>query len=132
MRAILRCAAVITMLSLAAPAGAQTRPASHILIALAGQATALSEFCANWQIDSDAVRRYLGARRIWIAGDNRAVFGRAYARAHDDARRDGDYPAACDRALDLYGPQGRQIAGFVRPVWRGACGDCQGAHAAGF
>ena len=129
MQAILRCAAVITAL-ICAPAGAQTRSSAHLYIGMAAQATALSEFCVNWQIDSNAVRRFLSARKLRIAGDNRAVFGAAYARAHDAAWRDGNFPDACEKALDLYGPRGAQVAGLVRPVWHGACGDCQGANAA--
>jgi hypothetical protein len=45
-----------------------------------------------------------------------AIFGTAYARTHDEAWRGCNFPA-CDRALDLYGPQGRQVAGLVKPVW---------------
>ncbi len=94
------------------------------MVGMAAEATALSEFCVNWAIDSVAVRRFLRSRGVTIHGNYRAVFGAAYARAHGSAWRSGNYPAACDNALDLYGPQGRQVAGLVRPVWNGACGDC--------
>jgi hypothetical protein len=112
------------------PAQAQTFSSTSAAIDAAAEATGLSEFCVNWAVDSIAVRRFLGSRNIRIAGDNRAIFGAAYARTHRAAWRGGNFPAACDRALDLYGPQGRYVAGLVRPVWHGACGDCQMGAAA--
>jgi hypothetical protein len=129
MQRIWRCVAVLTAL-FSVPAHTQTRAPASVAIGAAAEATALSEFCVNWAVDSVAVRRFLGSRNIRIAGENRFVFGAAYARAHDDARRGGDPPAACDKALDRYGPRGRWVAGLVRPVWHGACGDCQVGNAA--
>ncbi len=124
MRMILRCAAVIlTVASVAASAGNDSP--ELVAVGMAAEATALSEFCVNWAIDSVAVRQFLRSRRASADGRYRAIFGAAYAWAHEKAWRSGNYPAACDKALDLYGPQGRQVAGLVRPVWNGACADCR-------
>jgi len=122
MQTILRCAAVVlTVASVPASAG---NDSSRVVLDMAAEATALSEFCVNWAIDSVAVRRFLRSRGVSVEGRYRPVFGAAYARAHEKVWRSGNYPAACDNALDLYGPQGRQVSGLVRPVWNGACADC--------
>jgi hypothetical protein len=130
MQKIWHCVAVLTSLFfIPDPTQAQsqtpTRSSALVAIDAAADATALSEFCVNWAIDSVTVRQYLRSRNVRIIGYNRTIFGAAYARTHDAAWRSGNYPAACDKALDLYGPQGRLVAGLVRPVWHGACGDCQ-------
>jgi hypothetical protein len=124
MQTILRCAAVVVTLG-SVPASAGNDSLERVVVGMAAEATALSEFCVNWAIDSVAVRQFLRSRRVSVDGRYRAIFGAAYARAHEKAWRNGNYPAACDNALDLYGPQGREVAGLVRPVWNGACGDCQ-------
>jgi hypothetical protein len=126
MKAILCCAAGAALV-LSGPGDAKpASPEQHVVGAVA-EATALSEFCVNWAIDPVEVARLLRNRKIQVDGRYREIFGAAYARAHADGNRGGNFPAACDRGLDLYGPQGHKIGSLVRPAWNGACGDCRGA-----
>lgn len=123
MKAILRFAAAAAVF-LSSSIGADAASSTKAFVQTVAQAAALGEFCVNWAIDQVAVSRLLRERRIPVNGRYRDIFGAAYARAHADGKRGGDYPAACDKALDLYGPHGRKLSGLVGPVWNGACGDC--------
>jgi hypothetical protein len=90
------------------------------LIRALAQATAYSELCVNWSIDPDAVADFRRREGIAVDGHYRVIFGFAFARDHAGAMRGG--PAACNRALALYGPEGQFIPGLVRALYHGTVG----------
>jgi hypothetical protein len=90
------------------------------LIRALAQATAYSELCVNWSIDPDAVAAFRRREGIAVNGHYRVVFGFAFARDHAGAMRGG--PAACNRALALYGPEGQYIPLLVRALYHGTVG----------
>jgi hypothetical protein len=90
------------------------------LIRAIADATAYSELCVNWSIDPDVVAEFRRRESIAVDGHYRAVFGFAFARDHAEAMRGGNFPASCDRALALYGPEGQLIPGLVRALYHGA------------
>jgi hypothetical protein len=92
------------------------------LIRALADATAYSELCVNWSIDPDTAAEFRRRERIAVNGHYREVFGFALARGHAEAMRGGNFPAACDRALALYGPQGQIIPGLVRSLYHGTVG----------
>jgi|GEM_PF-6913130 len=90
------------------------------LIRALAQATAYSELCVNWSIDPDAVTEFRRREGITVDGHYREVFGFAFARDHAGAMPGG--PAACNRALALYGPEGQFIPDLVRALYHGTVG----------
>jgi hypothetical protein len=108
--------------SMAHSAEARTYPSKDTLIRIIADATAFGEFCVNWSIDPVAVAEFRRQEHIAVDGHYREVFGFAYFRAHDIGKRGGNFPAACDRALALYGPQGVRTPGLVRELYHGTVG----------
>jgi hypothetical protein len=109
---------------LAASVGAEagTSIGKDTVIRMIADATAYGEFCVNWSVDPEAVAQVRRQERIAVDGHYREVFGYAYFRAHLAGKRGGAFPAACDRALALYGPQGARIPGLVRSLDHGTVG----------
>lgn len=103
-------------------AEARTHASKDTLIRIIADATAYGEFCVNWSIDPEAVARFRRRERIAVDGHYREVFGFAYFRAHNLGKRGGNFPASCDRALALYGPQGVWVPGLVRELYHGTVG----------
>jgi hypothetical protein len=122
MRWIFHFAPAMALLA-ALPAVAQSP--STLTIRRIAEATALGEYCVHWSIDPAVVADFLHRKKIPVDGHYRDIFGAAYSKAHADGGQGGNFPAACDRAIGLYGPQGCVIGGLVRPVWHGTCDDCR-------
>lgn len=120
MKAILPAA--VAFLAACFPADAARFVAKDALIRALADATAYSELCVNWGIDPDAAAEFRSRERIAVDGHYRDVFGFAFARDHAEAMRGGNFPAACDRALALYGPRGQIIPGLVRSLYHGTVG----------
>jgi hypothetical protein len=118
--------ALTTLLAacVAAPPAAEatTYVSKDTLIRIIADATAYGEFCVNWSIDPEAVAEFRRREHIAVDGHYREVFGFAYFRAHNLGKRGGDFPASCDRALALYGPQGVRTPGLVRSLYNGTVG----------
>ncbi len=114
--------AIVFLASLHAEAQSSSTQATIRRIA---EATALGEYCVNWSVDPADIANVLRKRKISVDGRYRDIYGAAYAKAHADGAKGGNFPASCFRAIDLYGPQGSVISGLVRPVWSEACGDCR-------
>jgi hypothetical protein len=93
------------------------------LIRLIADATAWSEMCVNYSIDPVALAEFRDANTIAVDGHYYRVYGFAFAREHLAARESQRFHAACDRALDLYGPSGTRAPGLVRPLWHGTVPD---------
>ena len=103
-------------------AEARTYPSKDTMIRAIADATALGEFCVNWSIDPEAVAEFRRREHIAVDGHYREVFGFAYFRAHNLGKRGGNFPASCDRALALYGPEGLWLRGMVRELYHGTVG----------
>jgi len=114
--------AAVVFLTVCLPAEAARFVSKDALIRALADATAYSELCVNWSIDPAAVAELRRRERIAVDGHFRAVFGFAYARNHAEAMRGGNFPAACDRALAFYGPEGQLIPGLVRALYHGTVG----------
>ena len=114
--------AVLALLAVCLPAEAARIVSKDALIRALADATAYGELCVNWSIDPDAVAEFRRSERIAVDGHYREVFGFAFARDHAMAMRGGNFPAACDRALALYGPEGQIIPGLVRALYHGTVG----------
>jgi hypothetical protein len=112
--------AVVLLLAACFPVEAAGFVSKDALIRALAQATAYGEICVNWSIDPDAVAEFRRREDIKVDGHYREVFGFAFARDHAGAMRGG--PAACYRALALYGPEGQFIPGLVRALYHGTVG----------
>lgn len=106
------------------PVAAQSQ-STQTTIRHVAEATALGEYCVNWAIDPARVADFLRRKKIAVNGRYRDIFGAAYTKAHAQGWKGANFPASCESAIGLYGPQGSVISGLVRPVWTEACGDCR-------
>jgi hypothetical protein len=117
-------ARIVVFALLATCARAEARaPAADALIRMIAEAAAWSEMCANYAVDPVALAYFRDAHAIPVNGHYIKVYGFAFARQHVAARDSHRFHAACDRALDLYGPSGTRAPGLVRPLWHGTVPD---------
>jgi len=107
------CAAAAALLASNASAYSSKTEA----VRLVARADAWGGLCVNWALHWPTAYAFLRSQRVAIRGDYRAVYGFAYADAHVDATSYHNSPNACDHALDLYGPFGRELPGLLRPIW---------------
>jgi len=114
--------ATAVFLAASFPAQAACFVSKDALIRVIADAAAYSELCVNWGIDPEAVAEFRRHERIAVDGHYREVFGFAFAHDHAEAMRSGNFPAACDRALALYGPEGQIIPGLIRALYHGTVG----------
>lgn len=109
-------------------ASAQARPVQaaqerDALIQMIADASAWSEMCVNYAVDTAALALFRDLHRIRVDGHYIKVYGFAYARQHAAAYQNNRFFAACDRALALYGPYGSLAPGLVRPLFHGTVPD---------
>lgn len=77
------------------------------------EAHAWGDLCRNWQVDFDAMSRFMLDQEIIIDDRYRAIYAPAREKAKREATRSGDPRQACDHALDLFGPAGSKIRGLM-------------------
>jgi hypothetical protein len=99
--------------------------ATEMTIRHIAEANALGEYCVNWAVDPTNVADVLRRRKIAVNGRYRDIYGAAYAKAHAEGWKGGNFPASCESAIGLYGPEGSVISGLLRPVWSETCEDCR-------
>ncbi|MCI4680257.1 hypothetical protein K9U39_03695 [Rhodoblastus acidophilus] len=107
-------AAAAAALTVALPACAASASARTEAVRLVAEADAWGGFCVNWGLDQAAADAFLRANHAVIRGDHRAVYGFAHASAHAQGMAYHCAPAACNHALDGFGPYGRIVPGLLR------------------
>src|SRR6516165_1319834 len=100
------CAAAAALLASTPSAHAYSPKAEAVR--LVARADAWGGSCVNWALHWPTAHAFLSSQKVAIRGDYRAIYGFAHAAAHAEAMAYHNTPIACDHALDLYGPYGRE------------------------
>jgi len=115
MKIITRCAVVALVVSAPALAGAKVLMKPEIVVGMIAEAQAWGDLCRNWTVDSDAVDTFLLSQDMRFDDRYRELYEPARERAEAAVAKSSDARAACDHVLELYGPQGRKMAGLIKP-----------------
>jgi hypothetical protein len=73
------------------------------------------DLCRNWSLDNDAIDAFLLGQELRLDDQYREIYAPAREKAEAAVAKTTSARAACDHALDLYGPQGSKIPGLLKP-----------------